>query len=366
MDADGKPKHRGSGRDLTYRDEVTGERFTPHVIEPSAGADRATLAFLCEAYHEDQAPDDKGDMQTRVVMKFHPRIAPVKAAVFPLVKKDGMPEAAKEIYTALKKRFVVFYDEKGAVGRRYRRQDEAGTPFCITVDGQTLHGQHGHDPRPRFAGAVAREERRTWSKRSRGGVEGVRLSARSRCATRCYQLAVEPRGELIELAFEIREQHLRARAADEVGVERRCAAAAHGGEGVGRVLQLAELGVDFLQLAAGVAAVAPEPRDDEHQAEDERALAGEREASAWFQNSEPPWASDQAIRPRPRGERREADERDEPGDELAEFGAGAISWRRGPMVAARVDDRRSGIARPGRRTSFAAASRRGDCVRGVP
>jgi glycyl-tRNA synthetase len=138
--ADGKkiPKHRGSGRDLAYRDEVTNERFTPHVIEPSAGADRGTLAFLCEAYHEDQAPDDKGDMQTRVVMKFHPRIAPVKAAVFPLVKKDGMPEAAKEIYTALKKRFVAFYDEKGAVGRRYRRQDEAGTPFCITVDGQTL------------------------------------------------------------------------------------------------------------------------------------------------------------------------------------------------------------------------------------
>jgi glycyl-tRNA synthetase len=135
---DGKPLHKGSGRDLTYRDDVTNEKFTPHVIEPSAGADRATLAFLCEAYHEDQAPDDKGDMQTRTVMKFHPRIAPIKAAVFPLVKKDGMPEAAQEIYTALKKRFVVFYDEKGAVGRRYRRQDEAGTPFCITVDGQTL------------------------------------------------------------------------------------------------------------------------------------------------------------------------------------------------------------------------------------
>jgi glycyl-tRNA synthetase len=138
LDAEGKPKHRGSGRDLSYRDEVSNERFTPHVIEPSAGADRGTLAFLCEAYHEDQAPDDKGDMQTRTVMRFHPRIAPVKAAVFPLVKKDGMPEAAKEIYTALKKHFVTFYDEKGAVGRRYRRQDEAGTPFCITVDGQTL------------------------------------------------------------------------------------------------------------------------------------------------------------------------------------------------------------------------------------
>jgi glycyl-tRNA synthetase len=133
-----RPKWKGSGRDLTYRDEVTNEKFTPHVIEPSAGADRATLAFLCEAYHEDQAPDEKGEMQTRVVMKFHPRIAPIKAAVFPLVKKDGMPEIAQQIYRDLKKKFVVFYDEKGAVGRRYRRQDEAGTPYCITVDGQTL------------------------------------------------------------------------------------------------------------------------------------------------------------------------------------------------------------------------------------
>jgi glycyl-tRNA synthetase len=135
---DGKPKWRGSGKDLSYRDDISGERFVPHVIEPSAGADRATLAFLCEAYHEDQAPDDSGQMQTRVVMRFHPRIAPVKAAVFPLVKKDGMPEAAQQIYRALKKKFNVFYDEKGAVGRRYRRQDEAGTPYCITVDGQTL------------------------------------------------------------------------------------------------------------------------------------------------------------------------------------------------------------------------------------
>lgn len=138
LDEHGKPKYRGSGKDLTYRDEATGERFIPHVIEPSAGADRATLAFLCEAYREDTAPDDKGVMQTRTVLSLHPRLAPIKAAVFPLVKKDGMPEVAKDIYRALKKRYNVFYDEKGAVGRRYRRQDEAGTPYCITVDGQTL------------------------------------------------------------------------------------------------------------------------------------------------------------------------------------------------------------------------------------
>ncbi|MBX3419429.1 MAG: glycine--tRNA ligase [Pirellulaceae bacterium] len=138
---DGKPKWRGSGKDLSYRDEITNEKYIPHVIEPSAGADRATLAFICEAYHEDQAPDEDGKMQTRTVLRFHPRIAPIKAAVFPLVKKDGMPEMAKEIYLALKRRFNVFYDEKAAVGRRYRRQDEAGTPYCITVDGQSLQDQ---------------------------------------------------------------------------------------------------------------------------------------------------------------------------------------------------------------------------------
>jgi glycyl-tRNA synthetase len=135
---DGQPRHRGSGKDLSYRDDLTNERFIPHVIEPSAGADRATLAFLCQAYHEDLQPDEEGKMQSRIVMRLHPRIAPIKAAILPLVKKDGMPEIAKEIYTALKQRFNVFYDEKAAVGRRYRRQDEIGTPYCITVDTQTL------------------------------------------------------------------------------------------------------------------------------------------------------------------------------------------------------------------------------------
>ena len=135
---DGKPRWKGSGRDLTYRNPETNEKYTPHVIEPSAGADRATLAFLCEAYSEDEAPDEKGSMQKRIVLRLHPRIAPIKAAIFPLVKKEGMPEIAQRIYRSLKSRWNVFYDESGAVGRRYRRQDEAGTPFCITVDGQTL------------------------------------------------------------------------------------------------------------------------------------------------------------------------------------------------------------------------------------
>ncbi len=138
-DFDLKQHQEHSGKDLTYFDDVAKERFIPYVIEPSGGVDRATLAFLCEAYTEDEAPDEKGKMQSRTVMKLHPRLAPIKLAVFPLVKKDGMPEIAREIHQdALAAGLASFYDEKGAVGRRYRRQDEAGTPFCVTVDGQTL------------------------------------------------------------------------------------------------------------------------------------------------------------------------------------------------------------------------------------
>ncbi|MBA7483349.1 Glycine--tRNA ligase [subsurface metagenome] len=140
-DFDLKQHQECAGKDLTYYDDQTKERFLPYVIEPSAGVDRSVLAFLCEAYTEDEAPDDKGNPQKRVLMKLHPKLAPIKAAVFPLVKKDTMPEVAHRIYDDLKKRWNVFYDEKGAIGRRYRRQDEAGTPFCITVDGQTLQDQ---------------------------------------------------------------------------------------------------------------------------------------------------------------------------------------------------------------------------------
>jgi len=138
-DFDLKQHQEFSGRDLTYFDDATKERFIPYVIEPSGGVDRAALAFLCEAYSEDEAPDDKGKMQKRTVMKLHPRLAPTKVAVFPLVKKEGMPEIATKIHQACREvGLASFYDEKGAVGRRYRRQDEAGTPFCVTVDGQTL------------------------------------------------------------------------------------------------------------------------------------------------------------------------------------------------------------------------------------
>jgi glycyl-tRNA synthetase len=121
--------HKGP---LSFFDEEAKERYIPYVIEPSAGIDRSTLAFLVDAYDEEEV---KGE--TRNVMRFHPHLAPIKAAVLPLVKKDGMPEIATKLYDDLKGCFATFYDEKSAVGRRYRRQDEAGTPFCLTIDGQT-------------------------------------------------------------------------------------------------------------------------------------------------------------------------------------------------------------------------------------
>ncbi len=122
--------HKGP---LSFFDEQKKQRYIPYVIEPSAGVDRSALAFLVDAYDEEEV---RGE--TRNLLRFHPALAPVKAAIFPLVKKEGMPEIARKIYDDLKKHFNCFYDEKGAVGRRYRRQDEAGTPFCVTVDGQTL------------------------------------------------------------------------------------------------------------------------------------------------------------------------------------------------------------------------------------
>ncbi len=118
-------------------EEIAKYKFIPHVIEPSAGADRFALAVLTEAYVEEELTDAKGQKDTRIVMRFHPRLAPIKAAIFPLVNKDGMPELATKLYRMLKPHFNVFYDDKGAVGRRYRRQDEIGTPFCITIDGDT-------------------------------------------------------------------------------------------------------------------------------------------------------------------------------------------------------------------------------------
>jgi glycyl-tRNA synthetase len=122
-----------SGEKLEYFDPNTKERYVPHVIEPAAGADRATLAFLVDAYDEEEV-----EGETRTVLKLHPRLAPVKVAVLPLVKKDGQPQVAREIHENLRRAFQTEYDEGGSIGKRYRRQDEIGTPWCVTVDHQTL------------------------------------------------------------------------------------------------------------------------------------------------------------------------------------------------------------------------------------
>ncbi|HWP37322.1 MAG TPA: glycine--tRNA ligase [Gemmatimonadales bacterium] len=122
-----------SGRKLEYVDTGTNERFTPYIIETSLGLDRLLLVVLVDAYHEEKVGDEE-----RVVLRLHPALAPIKAGVFPLVKKDGMPDVARNLFEDLKSRFPVFYDDSGSIGRRYRRQDEAGTPFGITVDGQTI------------------------------------------------------------------------------------------------------------------------------------------------------------------------------------------------------------------------------------
>lgn len=122
-----------SGKSFKYFDETTKEKFTPYIIETSAGASRSFMAFLIDSYEEEIVNDEQ-----RNVLKLHPKLAPIKAAILPLVNKDGMPEYALNIEKDLRKYFKVFYDDKGAIGRRYRRQDEAGTPYCITIDTQTL------------------------------------------------------------------------------------------------------------------------------------------------------------------------------------------------------------------------------------
>ncbi len=124
-----------SGKKLEYFDQAQNQRYLPYIVETSAGADRVALTLLVDAYREEQV-----EGETRVVLGLQPSLAPIKAGVFPLVKKDGMPEVATTLYHDLRRQFACFYDESGAIGRRYRRMDEAGTPFGITVDGDTLSG----------------------------------------------------------------------------------------------------------------------------------------------------------------------------------------------------------------------------------
>mgnify|MGYP003920133243 FL=1 len=120
-----------SGKKINYFDQQKNERYTPHVIEPSAGLSRGTLALLCEAY----TPDDR---PSKVFMKFNPHVAPIKAAIFPLVNKNGMPEIATKLHEDMRKKHVVQYDAKQSIGKRYARMDEAGTPYCFVIDGETL------------------------------------------------------------------------------------------------------------------------------------------------------------------------------------------------------------------------------------
>jgi glycyl-tRNA synthetase len=127
-----------SGKKLEYFDDQKKERFVPNVIETSAGASRSFMAFLVNAYDEDEAPTSDGKSEKRTVLRFHQKLAPVKCAIFPLVNKDGLPEKAYSLYDDLRTAFKVFYDDSGAVGRRYRRQDECGTPYCVTLDYDTM------------------------------------------------------------------------------------------------------------------------------------------------------------------------------------------------------------------------------------
>jgi len=129
-----------SGEDLTYFDQPTGTRFLPHVLEPTFGIDRTFLVLLLDAYDEEETVDVNGKPDTRVVLRLHPRIAPYKAAVLPLMKKPELASVAKELFDRLEAEtnYLVDYDETGNIGKRYRRQDEIGTPFCLTIDYETL------------------------------------------------------------------------------------------------------------------------------------------------------------------------------------------------------------------------------------
>ncbi len=137
-DFDLKRHSEFSGQDLSYFDQETNERYIPYVIEPAAGADRATLAFLIDAYREEEAPTAAGKVEKRVVMKFHHAIAPIKVAVLPLSRNEKLVPPAREVAEPLREHWTIDYDDAGSIGRRYRRQDEIGTPYCVTIDFDTL------------------------------------------------------------------------------------------------------------------------------------------------------------------------------------------------------------------------------------
>lgn len=130
-----------SGKDLSYFDQVSGERWTPYVIEPAAGVNRSMMAFLVDAYAQDEAPNTRGGVDTRVVLRLDPRLAPVKVAVLPLSRNESLSPVARELAAELRSCWSVEFDDAGAIGKRYRRQDEIGTPFCVTIDFESLDDQ---------------------------------------------------------------------------------------------------------------------------------------------------------------------------------------------------------------------------------
>ncbi|WP_298445509.1 glycine--tRNA ligase, partial [Gordonia sp. (in: high G+C Gram-positive bacteria)] len=129
---------KASGEDLSFFDQATGERYTPYVIEPAAGLGRSMMAFLCDAYTEEEVPNAKGGTDVRTVLRLDRRLAPIKAAVLPLSKKDELAPTARNLADELRKHWAIEYDDAQSIGKRYRRQDEIGTPFCVTVDFDTL------------------------------------------------------------------------------------------------------------------------------------------------------------------------------------------------------------------------------------
>ncbi len=132
---------KASGQDLSFLDTDSGERYIPYVVEPAAGVDRSMLAFLLDAYAEDEAPDAKGKLEKRVVLRLDPRLAPVKVAVLPLSRNADLSPRARDLAAVVRKHWNAEFDDAGAIGRRYRRQDEIGTPYCVTVDFETLQDQ---------------------------------------------------------------------------------------------------------------------------------------------------------------------------------------------------------------------------------
>ncbi|HET8590627.1 MAG TPA: His/Gly/Thr/Pro-type tRNA ligase C-terminal domain-containing protein, partial [Nakamurella sp.] len=130
-----------SGTDLSYFDQATGERWIPYVIEPAAGLTRSLMTFLVDAYAEDEAPNTKGGVDKRTVLRLDPRLAPTKAAVLPLSRHADLSPVARDLAATLRKSWNVEFDDAGQIGRRYRRQDEVGTPFCVTVDFDSLNDQ---------------------------------------------------------------------------------------------------------------------------------------------------------------------------------------------------------------------------------